>query len=135
MRVRYADVLTALLFADLGCGAQPPAGVVANGSNVSSNGCTVDLRQICRSIFDQPEITVNGVKYDTRRLEQTGPRHLDMLMDYRYPNGEPLAAVNCQFDMSTHAVTRADLANGPPIDDKAVEYVRSQGLCINESNP
>jgi hypothetical protein len=65
---------------------------------------------------------VNGVKYDTQSLEQTGPRHMDMLMDYRYSKGEPLAAVNCQFDMSTHKITRADLASGPPIDDKALEY-------------
>jgi hypothetical protein len=55
------------------------------------------------------------------------------LMNYRYPNGEPLAALNCQLDMSTHAVIRADLAGGSPIDDKAVEYVRSQGLCLEEA--
>src|SRR5215472_9315162 len=108
MRVHCASVLAALLFAAFRCGAQPPAGVVETGSNVSRNGCTVDLKQICASIFNQPEIVVNGVKYDTHSLDQTGPRHVNMLMDYRYANGDPLAAVNCQFDMSTHKVTRAD---------------------------
>jgi hypothetical protein len=132
MRVRYA-FLAALLFAGFGCGAQPPANVAEPGSMISRSGCTMDLKQICRSLFNQPEFTVNGVQYDTRRLEQNGPRHPDLLMNYRYPNGEPLAAVNCQLDMSTHAVTRADLASGPPIDDKAVEYVRSQGLCREEA--
>jgi hypothetical protein len=93
----------------------------------------VNLKQICRSLFNQSEFTVNGVQYDTRRLEQNGPRHPDLLMTYRYPNWEPVAAVNCQLDMSTHAVTRADLASGPPIDDKAVDYVRRQGLCVGEA--
>jgi hypothetical protein len=133
MRVRYAAVLAALLFFGFRCGAQPPAGVVETGSNVSRNGCTVDLKQICRSLFDQPEFTINGVKYDTHRLEQNGPRTVDLLANYNYPNGELLAAVNCQLDMSTHAVTRADLANGPAIDDKAVRYVRSQGLCLEDA--
>lgn len=132
MNVREVAILAAFISA-LGCGAQPPAGVVARGSKVSRSGCTVDLKQMCRSLFNQPEFTVNGVQYDTRRLEQNGPRHPDLLMNYRYPNGEPLAAVNCQLDMSTHAVTRADLASKPPIDDKAVEYARSQGLCLEEA--
>ena len=132
MNIRHAVTLAALVAA-LGCGARPSAGVVETGSKVSRSGCTVDLKQMCRSLFNQPEFTVNGVQYDTRRLEQNGPRHPDLLMNYRYPNGEPLAAVNCQLDMSTHAVTRADLASGPPIDDKAVEYVRSQGLCMEEA--
>jgi hypothetical protein len=46
---------------------------------------------------------------------------------------QSLANVNCQLDTSTHAVTRADLANGPAIDDKAVRYVRSQGLCLEDA--
>jgi hypothetical protein len=59
MRVCYAAVLavlTALLLAGLGCGAQPPAGVVENGSNVSRNGCTMNVRQICQNISNQPEL-------------------------------------------------------------------------------
>jgi len=132
LNLRHVATLAAFVAA-IGCSARPPTGVVNNGSKVSRNGCTVDLKQICRSVFGQPEFTVNGVQYDTRRLEQNGPRHPDLLMNYRYPNGEPLVAVNCQLDMSTHAVTRADLASGPPIDDKALDYVRSQGLCMEEA--
>jgi hypothetical protein len=132
MKLHHTFAIAALV-SSIGCGAQPPFGVVETGSSVSRNGCTVDLKQICRSLFKQLEFTVNGVQYDTRRLEQNGPRHPDLLMNYRYPNGEPLAAVNCQLDMSTHAVTRADLASEPPLDDKAVEYVRSQGLCKEEA--
>jgi hypothetical protein len=33
-----------------------PAGVVENGSNVSRNGCTMNVRQICQNIFNQPEL-------------------------------------------------------------------------------
>jgi hypothetical protein len=132
MNLRHVASLAAFVSA-LGCGAQPPAGVVEAGSSISRNGCTMNLKQICRSLFNQSEFTVNGVQYDTRRLEQNSPRHPDLVMNYRYPNGDPLAAVNCQLDMSTHAVTRADLASEPPLDDKAVEYVRSQGLCMEEA--
>jgi hypothetical protein len=81
----------------------------------------VDLKRIRRSLFYQPEFTINGVKYDTNRLEQNGPRAVDLLANHNYPNGELLAAVNFQLDMSTHAVPRADLASGPPIDDKAID--------------
>jgi hypothetical protein len=66
----------------------------------------------------------------TRAERPPASRPVDKL---RYPNGDPLAAVNCQLDMSTHAVTRADLASEPSLDDKAVEYVRSQGLCMEEA--
>jgi len=125
MRARYAAVLTALLFVGFGCGAQPPAAVVEPGNKVSRNGCTVDPKQICQICLrklDQREIALyaNGViKRDTHRLDQS-ERHLTILTDYRYPNGDPLPLVNCRFDMRTHTVTRADLTNGrTPADDRA----------------
>jgi hypothetical protein len=31
-------------------------------------------------------VRVNGVQYDTRRLEQNAPRHLDLLQTLNYPN-------------------------------------------------
>ena len=83
-------------------------------------------------MFDQPEITRRpGANYDTHSLDQTGPRHLTILTACRYPNGDPLALVNCRFDMRTHTVTQADLTNGrTPADDRAEGYVRVQGLCL-----
>ena len=136
MRVRYA-FLAALLFVGFGCSAQPPAAVVEPGSKVSRNGCTVEPKQVCQiclRMLDQGEIAMYGDgvrKYDTRNLDQSGVRHLTTLVDYRYPNGEPLALVNCQFDMRTNTVTRADLTNGrTPADDRASGYVRIQGLCL-----
>lgn len=132
MKARYVLVLAALIAA-CSCAGQP-SGVVATGTNVSRNGCTVDLKQICSSVLSQPSFTINGVEYDQNRLEQLGQRHVDLVLPYNFPNGELLAAVNCQLDTQTHKVTRASLASGPAIDDKAVEYVRSQGLCLNESN-
>ena len=136
MRVNYVAVLAALLLADLKCGAQPPAAVVEPGNKVSRNGCTVDPKQICRICLrklDQREIALydNGViKRDTHSLDQS-ERHLTILTDYRYPNGDPPALVNCRFDMRTHTVTRADLTNGrTPADERAEGYVRIQGLCL-----
>ena len=136
MRVRYA-FLAALLCAGFGCGAQPPAAVTEPGSKVSRNGCTVEPKQVCQICLrklDQGELTLyaDGVtKYDTHSLDQTGIRHLTMLVDYRYPNGDPLALVNCQFDMRTHIVTGAEPTNGrTPADDRAQGYVRIQGLCL-----
>ena len=103
------------------------------GSKVSRNECTVDPKQICLRKLDLREIALydNGViKRDTHSLDQS-ERHLTILTDYRNPNGEPLALVNCQFDMRTHAVTRADLTNGKtPADDRAEGYVCVQGLCL-----
>ena len=61
LNLRHVATLAALVAA-LGCGAQPP-GVVETGSKVTRNGCTVDLKQICHTLFDQPEFTVNGVQY------------------------------------------------------------------------
>jgi hypothetical protein len=123
------------LVSSIGCGAQPPAGVVETGNGVSRNGCTVDIKQICKNFFDQPTFTLNGVQYDSQRLASSAPRHMDAVLPYSYPNGDLLAAVNCQLDTQTHRITRADLAGGPPIDDKAVEYVRSQGLCLEDAKP
>jgi hypothetical protein len=87
---------------------------------------------MCLRKLDQREIALyaNGViKRDTHSLNQS-ERHLTILTDYRYPNGDPLALVNCQLDMSTHlVVTRADLTNGrTPADDRAEGYVRIQVL-------
>ena len=134
MNLRHVATLAAFVSA-LGCGAQPPAGVVETGSSVSRSGCTVDLKQICKNFFDQPTFTLNGVQYDSQRLASSGPRHMDAVLSYSYPNGDLLAAVNCQLDTQTHRITRADLAGGPPIDDKAVEYVRSQRLCLEDATP
>ena len=83
--------------------------------------------------MDQREIdlySTGEVEYDTHSLDQS-VRQLTILTDYRYPNGEPLALVECRFDMRTHTVTRADLTNGrTPADDRAEGYVRIQGLCL-----
>jgi hypothetical protein len=134
LRTWHAVALAALV-SSIGCGAQPPPGVVETGSSVSRNGCTVDLKQICKNFFDQPTFTLNGVQYDSQRLASSAPRHMDAVLPYSYPNGDLLAAVNCQLDTQTHKITRADLAGGPPIDDKAIEYVRSQGLCLEDAKP
>ena len=105
------------------------------GSKVSSNGCSFDPKQVCQvclTKLDQREITLylKGAKEDTDSLDQEeGPHRVGILTDYRYPNGEPLALVDCQFDMRTHKVTRADLANrGTPDDWEG--YVSIQGLCL-----
>jgi hypothetical protein len=72
MNLRHAGALAALVAA-LGCGAQPPAGVVETETKVSRNVCTMNLKQICRSLFNQSEFTVNGVQYDTVDSSRTAP--------------------------------------------------------------
>ena len=109
-------------------------------NKIGRNGCTADPKQICEICLrklDQREIGLypdGGRKSDTHSLDESGVRHLTMLVDYRYPNGEPLALVNCRFDLSTHTVTQADLTNGrTPADDRAggVGFaVRIPGLCL-----
>ena len=118
MRVRYA-FLAALLFAGFRCGAQPPAAVAEPGSRVSRNGCTVDPKQICLRKLDLREIALydNGViKRDTHSLDQS-ERHLTILTDYRYPNGEPLALVNLSVryaDAWSHAGRSHTNGRTPP---------------------
>jgi hypothetical protein len=90
------------------------AWVVETGSSVSRHGCTVDLKQICKNFFDRPTFTLNGVQYDSQRLQSEAARHMDAVLPYNYPHGDLLAAVNCQLDTQTHRITRADLASGPP---------------------
>lgn len=121
-------ILTAVLLA--GCAQQ--SGVTTKGTEVSRNGCSVDLKEICDALMGQmaqEEFTVNQEKYDARSFEQDRPRHDDLIMSYNYPDGTLLASVRCQFDTVHHKITSATLASGPPIDDKAVAYLQSQGLC------
>jgi hypothetical protein len=102
--------------------AQSSSEVTATGNTVTRNGCTVDLARVCRDFLDQRWMIISN-------LPRQG-RHLSVMVPYNYPDGRPLATVYCEFDMSSHTVTRASLGSEPPIDDRAVEYVRSQGLCL-----
>jgi hypothetical protein len=61
------------------------------GSSVSRNGCTVDLKQICKTFFDQPTFNLNGVQYDSQLLQSEPPRHTDAALPYNYPNGDQRA--------------------------------------------
>ncbi|MBV8138361.1 MAG: hypothetical protein JO121_22440 [Deltaproteobacteria bacterium] len=120
-------VLLALLVT-IGCGAHPAgaaessSGVTVSGNTVTRNGCTVDLARVCRDYLDQRWIVLSN-------LPRPG-RYLRVQVPYNYPDGRPLATIYCEFDMSSHSVTRARLGSEPPIDDRAVEFVRSQGLCL-----
>ncbi|GEM_PF-3352437 len=126
-----AFLVSGLLLAPGGCAQRQ--GVTVKGSEVSRNGCTVDLRRVCEAFFNQKEFVVNGTAYDTRSFEQNSRRHEDVVLPFNYPNGDPIALVHCQYDAADHKVAEARLAEGPPIDDKAVEYIRSQGLCQEQS--
>jgi hypothetical protein len=132
VKIRQTVFAIIALLVALGC-ATGPSGITTSGTQVSRNGCAVDLKQICQNALSQPNLTINGVQYDQNRLEQLGQRHVDFVLPYNFPNGELLAALNCQLDTQTHKVTRASLASGPAIDEKAVDYVRSQGLCLEDT--
>jgi hypothetical protein len=124
-RVQISAVLAVLLLT-IGCGAagaaESSSGVTASGNTVTRNGCTVDLARVCRDFFNQQWMIISNFPRQGRRLRVWVP--------YNYPDGRPLATVKCEFDMSSHTVTAASLGSEPPIDDRAVEFVRSQGLCL-----
>src|SRR5215472_7087897 len=125
--LKSSAVLVALLVT-LGCGADPAgaaessSGVTASGNTVTRNGCTVDLTSVCQDFLNQRWMIFSNIPRHGRRVRVWVP--------YNYPDGRPLATVYCEFDMVSHIVTQARLGNEPPIDDRAVEYVRSQGLCL-----
>jgi len=81
---------------------------------------TVDLARVCRDFLNQQWIVISKLPRQGRRLSTW--------VRYNYPDGRPLATVYCEFD--SHTVTAASLGSEPPIDDRAVEFVRSQGLCL-----
>ena len=135
-RLAPLAVLGALmLLLSAGCGSQQ-SGVTMNGSQATRGDCTVDLKEICDSMMNQmthTDFKMNQENYDARSFEQNSPRHEDMIMSYNYPDGTLLASVRCQFDTVHHKVTSATLAGGPPIDDKAIDYIRNQGFCGDQS--
>ena len=125
MQFRHATVL-AVLLVTIGCGAagaaESSSGVTASGNTVTRNGCTVDLARVCRDFLNQRWMIISNLPQQGQR-----PR---VMVPYLYPDGRPLATVYCEFDSFSHTVTRARLGSEPPIDYRAVEFVRSQGLCL-----
>ena len=124
-----------MLVLSAGCSSQQ-SGVTMNGSEATRGDCTVDLKEICDSMMNRmthTDFTMNQENYDERSYEQNRPRHDDLIFPYNYPGGTLLASVRCQFDTVHHKVTSATLAGGPPIDDKAIAYIRSQGFCGDQS--
>jgi hypothetical protein len=120
------SIVLAALLVTIGCGAagaeESSSQVTASGNTVTRNGCTVDLARVCRDYLDQRWMIISNLPRQGRQLR--------LMVPYNYPDGRPLATVYCEFDMSGHSVTRASLGSEPPIDDRAVEFVRSQGLCL-----
>ena len=124
-----------MLVLSVGCSSQQ-SGVTMKGSEATHGDCTVDLKEICDSMMNRmasADFTVNGENFDQRSFEQNSPRHQDLILSYNYPDGTLLATVRCQFDTVHHKITSASLAGGPPIDDKAIDYIRSQGFCGDQS--
>ncbi len=119
-------LVVALTLATIGC-AEQQTSIVRRGS------CEVDLKKICSAYFSQPQFTLNGEEYDATRLEQNSRSHENIELPYMYPNGDLIATVECQVDTRNRTISYARLVGGPPIDDKAVAYVRSQGLCADQS--
>ena len=119
-------LVVVVMLATIGC-AEQKTSVVRRG------GCEVDLKKICSAYFSQPQFTLNGQEYDATRLEQNSRRHENIELPYKYPNGDLIATVECQVDTSNRTISYARLVGGPPIDEKAVAYVRSQGLCADQS--
>jgi hypothetical protein len=126
--IRRSRAVAALLMGLAAC-ANQPQGVTVSGSEVSRNGCSVNVKEVCEAFFSQNQIRINGEKTDRSMLEQNWRPHEDFVLPYNYPDGQLLATVSCQVDTKKRTVTQAHLLAGPPIDDKAIDYLRSQGFC------
>jgi hypothetical protein len=105
----------------------------ADRSTISQSGCAVDLKKVCQAFIDQPTFTLNGVEYDSRRLEQNAVRHTNVELPFKMPNGDLIGTAECQFDTQNRRVSYARMLAGPPITHAEVQYVRSRGWCAERS--
>ncbi|MBZ5700192.1 MAG: hypothetical protein LAN18_16790 [Acidobacteriia bacterium] len=120
-----------------GCGGQqqPPAPSPqrSSSSTISRGGCTIDLRKVCQAFIDQPHFVYHSVEYDWRSFSQDNPPHAEIQLPLNLANGEYLGTVNCHVTTESRKATDAELMHGPPVSDKAVEYIKGKGWCEEDS--
>ena len=125
---RYSGSLICLMLLAGACSTQTSAA----SSVADFSGCKVDLREICQAMYKQPTFTINGQQTDARQLEQSALPHTEIMMPFKYPNGDLIANLDCMMDLQHRTVSYARVLPGPPITDKEVQYVRGLGLCSDE---
>ena len=129
-----------LLVALAGCSSQnsaptnepaeqsPPSTAVApsESSVLHHDGCTIDIVKVCKSFIDQPQFTYNGDQYTWQRFQQSAPRHPDVEIWARYPDGSVIADIQCHVDTQNRKVNWARLLPNPPLSDKSWDYAKSK---------
>ena len=146
MNSRYVLMLC-LLLALAGCSSQNPAPTnapaeqsspsTASASPESSilhhDGCTIDIAKVCKSFIDQPQFTYNGDQYTWERFQQSAPRHPDVEIWARYPDGSVVADIQCHVDTQNRKINWARLLPNPPLTDKSWDYAKSKRWCQEDS--
>lgn len=144
------QVLTlCLLLALAGCSSQNPAPTNApaeqsppstssaaappNASVFHHDGCTIDIVKVCKSFIDQPQFTYNGDQYTWQRFQQSAPRHPDVEIWARYPDGSVIADIECHVDTQNRKTDWARLLPNPPLTDKSWDYAKSKRWCQEDS--
>jgi hypothetical protein len=102
-----------------GCASTAPP------TEISKNGCTVDLKKVCQYLIDQPEFTLNQQQFDHQRLENLSVRHVSMEVPWSVSG----SMLTCMVDTQTARVTDAHIAEGPPLNDANITWMRANGLC------
>ena len=142
------QVLTLCLMVTLaGCSSQNPAPANAPAeqsppstasappatSILHHDGCTIDIVKVCKSFIDQPQFTYNGDQYTWQRFQQSAPRHPDVEIWARYPDGSVIADIECHVDTQNRKTDWARLLPNPPLTDKSWDYAKSKRWCQEDS--
>ncbi len=110
-----------------------PAVAQPSASILNHNGCTIDLVKVCQSFIDQPQFTYNDDEYDWQRFQQSFPRHPDVEMWARYPDGDVIADIECHVDTQNRKIDWARLLPNPPLTDKSWNFAKSKRWCQEDS--
>ena len=89
--------------------------------------------KVCKSFIDQPQFTYNGDQYTWQRFQQSSPRHPDVEIWARYPDGNVVADIECHVDAQNRKVNWARLLPNPPLTDKSWDYAKSKRWCQEDS--
>lgn len=100
-----------------------------SSSILQHDRCTIDLAKVCQSFIDQPQFTYNGEEYDWERFQQSSPRHPDVEIWARYPDGNVVADIECHVDAQNRKINWARLLPNPPFTDKSWDYAKSKRWC------
>jgi hypothetical protein len=99
----------------------------ADPTTMTQDGCTVNLKEICRYVLDHSEVvsTQDGLQLTRERLENLPSRDVELLVP-----AVSGAQLRCVVDVGMARITDAHISEGGfALNDADVAWVRSKGLC------